>query len=91
MSDIQVMRRLREMVQEALRATEDKEPYEGDITEDLFLPEVLDSVGLAALIVMIENEWALQISDDEIAPDVFEDLRSLSGFVQRCLSKKEAS
>jgi acyl carrier protein len=69
------------LVDESLLAC-GRDPIEGELPPDAFLPEFLDSVVLSALIVNIEDEWSFEIADDEIEPELFESIDSLSDFVR---------
>lgn len=70
------------LIEEALAAT-DQEPL-GDVDEsqDLFLPDVLDSVALATLIVLIEEEYDIEIDDEEIDPEQFQTLASIAQLIE---------
>lgn len=43
---------------------------------------LLDSIGLVGLIGFIEENFGIQLSDDEIAPELFESPGSIAAFVQ---------
>ena len=73
--------RLRALVDESLLAC-GRDPIEGELPSNAFLPEFLDSVVLSALIVNVEDEWGFEIADEEIEPELFESLDSLSAFVR---------
>ncbi|HEU4481080.1 MAG TPA: hypothetical protein VFS18_04275 [Actinomycetota bacterium] len=73
---------LRALVDEALAAS-DAEPLTGVPEDaDLFIPDVLDSVGVATLLVLIEAHWEIEIDDEEIDPEVFESLSNVAAFVR---------
>jgi acyl carrier protein len=52
----------------------------------MFLPEILDSIALTAMIARIEEEWNIEIADEEIEPAVFENLDTLTTFVDKKLN-----
>ena len=81
MDNAAIVERLQTLVGESLIAC-GREPAPGPLSEDAFLPEFLDSVVLSALIVHIEDEWDFEIADEEIEPELFETLGSLSRFVE---------
>lgn len=74
--DLDLQMRLRELVAEALESCA-QGPLE-HIERDELLTSSLDSVVLAALLVLIEEEWNIEISDDEIDPKNFESLDSIA-------------
>jgi acyl carrier protein len=76
-----IVLRLRALVDETLIST-DQEPPEGPLQMDAFLPEILDSIALTALIARIEEEWDLEIEDEEIEPAIFENLEVLATFIK---------
>lgn len=44
---------------------------------------ILDSLGILDLVHFLEQEFSLQISDDELVPENFESLESVVSFVQK--------
>ena len=73
--------RLRGLIDEALAASE-RDPLEESLGANEFLPDLLDSVTLATLIVLIEEEWDFVIEDEEVEPELFESVGSLAAFVE---------
>jgi acyl carrier protein len=82
MTDDRTYATLVRLIDEARIAT-DQEPLGQVPGDDLFLPEVLDSLALATLIALIEDQWDIEFSDDEIEPQVFESLGELNRFVKQ--------
>ncbi|HYU57289.1 MAG TPA: acyl carrier protein [Actinomycetota bacterium] len=80
MSAPDVRGRLRALVDEALVVTEGP-PVEAAPEEDLFLPEVLDSIGLVTLLGMIEDEWGVRFDDRELTLDLLESLDGLAATI----------
>jgi acyl carrier protein len=72
--------RLAELIDEALRST-DRDPLGADAIPSLFLPDVLDSLSITALVSYIEDEWDIVIEDEELSPEIFESLDALDAFV----------
>jgi len=64
---------------------ESAEEVDVQLHDRLFLPDVLDSDGLASIIVMVEEEWGIEIQDDQIELEIFEDLIALTRFVATTL------
>jgi acyl carrier protein len=81
MTEEEIEKRLRVLIDEALLIT-DNEPLEKDL-DDFLLPEVLDSVGMAALITLVEEEWSFEIEDEEIDADTLETMEGLAMFIRR--------
>jgi acyl carrier protein len=52
-----------------------------DVGADTFLPDFLDSVVLSSLLVLIEDEWNIEIADEEVDPQLFESVNALAKFV----------
>jgi len=78
----QIASRLRTLIDESLTACGRGPIADGELSADVFLPEFLDSVVLSALIVNMEDEWGFEIADEEIEPEIFEDLKTLASFVE---------
>lgn len=72
--------RLAELIDGALQAT-DREAVGPVAIQTLFLPDVLDSLSITALVSYIEDEWDIVIEDEELVPEIFENLESLDTFV----------
>ncbi|MBV8091828.1 MAG: acyl carrier protein [Acetobacteraceae bacterium] len=58
---------------------------EGDLTEDFDLIEngVIDSLGLLKVIAWIEDEFGVLIEVDEMVPENFSTIGTISAFVER--------
>ena len=82
MGNEQIASRLRSLIDESLIACGRDEVVGNQLSDDAFLPEYLDSVVLSALIVNMEDEWGFEIADEEIEPEIFEDLKTLATFVE---------
>lgn len=80
MADEAIIRRLRELVDEALTRA-GQEPLDPSVGTDVFLPDMLDSIVLAGLISLIETEWNFEIDEESIDVDSFADLHSLAALV----------
>jgi acyl carrier protein len=48
---------------------------------------VLDSLGIMRLIQFIEEDFSFSIEDEDILPENFENIESISHFIKRSLSK----
>ena len=83
-----LIERLSELIADALDVC-GREPV-GEIRTEDFLPSFLDSVVLSSLLVMIEDEWDFEITDEEIGPEQFETLGTVAGLVERKLSASGA-
>jgi acyl carrier protein len=73
--------RLVDLVAEAWDAT-DTAPSEVVLTAGTRLPDVMDSVTLAVLIVLVEEEWAFEMDDELIEPAIFRTIGALAAFVE---------
>ena len=73
--------RLRRLIDDALKSS-GREPLEQDIGPQELLLGLLDSLTLATLIVLIEEEWDFAIEDEEVAPELFESIGALTRFVE---------
>ena len=60
----------------------------GDITDDTPLLErgLLDSLLLMNLIAFLERKYKIEVPDEEIVPENFQDLRSIRSFISRLVS-----
>ncbi|MEV5595461.1 acyl carrier protein [Streptomyces sp. NPDC052496] len=64
--------------------------FGGEVTAgtDLFKAGVIDSFGYIQLMSFIEDEFALEISDDELLAEVFVSLADLDAFVAGMAEKR---
>lgn len=76
-----IVEKLRSLVDEALEQA-GQEPLDPAVGDGVFLPDVLDSVVLVALIASIEEEWGIEIDESAIDVDNFSDLRSIARVVE---------
>lgn len=55
------------------------------INEDTNLLEngVVDSMGVLELVTFLQDEFSLAVSDDQLSPENFQDVRSMVRFVQQ--------
>jgi acyl carrier protein len=53
------------------------------LDQPLLADQVLDSLGLQNLITFIEAEFSVSIGDDDLLPENFESIRTISGLVER--------
>lgn len=88
--DDPVRDRLRALVVRAYEETAE-EPSPIQIEGDDFLPDILDSLGFASLVTLIEEEWSMEIADEELDPEVLIDLASLSEFVKSKLGRRSSA
>lgn len=58
-----------------------------DADEDLLSNGILDSSGVLQLVFFMEKNYGISVGDEEIVPDNFQSINSLTQFIQR---KKEA-
>lgn len=59
-----------------------------DDTFSLIENGVLDSLGIMKLIQFIEEKFSLSIDDEDILPENFENIESISRFINRSISGK---
>ncbi|MGH3105485.1 MAG: acyl carrier protein [Gaiellaceae bacterium] len=54
------------------------------VTEDypLLANQVVDSLGMLKLVALIEEEFAVEIDDDDIVPDNWKTIRDIAGLVE---------
>jgi acyl carrier protein len=59
-----------------------------DLTSDyeLLEHEVIDSLGILRLVSFIEDNWSIEIDDDELVPDSFATLGAMVALVEGHLS-----
>ena len=56
--------------------------------EDLLEQGILDSIGIMKLIVFIEENFGIQVADEEIIPENFQNLNSMVAFVGQKIQNK---
>lgn len=57
----------------------------------IFKESILDSMGFLKLITFIENEFDIQILDDDLKEENFESINAISKYVTGMLSLREKS
>lgn len=57
-----------------------------DVTFSLIENGVLDSLGIMKLIQFIEERFSFSIKDEDILPENFENIESISQFIKRSVS-----
>ena len=55
-----------------------------DVDEDypLLAKQVIDSLGMLKLVALIEEEFDVEIGDDDIVPDNWKTIRDIAGLVE---------
>lgn len=66
--------------------------FDADVTpqDDLFKTGVIDSFGYIQLMKFLEDEFALQIGDEDILTNVLVSLEAIDGFVEKKLVEQAA-
>jgi hypothetical protein len=82
-----ILERLRELTDQAAKATQ-VELVPEQVDNQTFLPEVLESLGLAALLTLAEDEWDIKFHDDEITPQLFWRLPSLASAIRTKVERR---
>lgn len=59
--------------------------------ESLLKAGVLDSVGVLVLVSFIEETFEVKVDDDEVEPDNFASIDSLTAYVERKLESRSAA
>jgi acyl carrier protein len=85
-----VTTRLYELTKQAAELT-DAPAIEGPLDPDLFLPDVLDSIALTTLLTLIEDEWDVAFDDEELEPEMFESLATLSRAVAEKIRRRRSA
>jgi acyl carrier protein len=70
----------RYIAQDILRLGSEPAPA---LDQQLLADRVLDSLGLQQLITFIEAEFTLSIGDDDLLPENFESIRTISQLVEQ--------
>jgi len=52
-------------------------------TDDLIETEILDSLGIMKLILFLENNYSVKISDDDLTPENFSSINSINSLLER--------
>ena len=73
--------RIKELISEALDLTTG-DRIEGSIPDDQFIPDLLDSIGVAMLVDLCEDEWKMRFDDEELEPELFESVVTLASAVE---------
>jgi acyl carrier protein len=89
-SSNELLERLYQLAKEAAHLT-DGPPIDVPFDPDLFLPDFLDSIGLTTLLTLIEEEWDVEFDDEEIEPELFESLETLSAAIAEKLSPRRSA
>lgn len=83
----ELLARLRELIDDARLATEQSALTE-PVPATAPLAGYLDSMAVAVLVGLIEDEWEIELEDEEIGPENFADLRSLSTLIEHKRSER---
>ncbi|OQX83602.1 MAG: acyl carrier protein [Candidatus Latescibacteria bacterium 4484_7] len=52
--------------------------------EDSFLENgIVDSTGILELVSFVEDEFGIEVKDEELVPDNFDSIAKLAGFIER--------
>ncbi len=79
---MELVEQLKNQIIEALQL-EDIEPAEIDPAEPLFVEGLgLDSIDALELVVMLEKQYGIKITDMEVGKRAFQSIESLAAFVQ---------
>lgn len=89
MAESTIAARLATLLDETIVVSE-AEPVSHAGDDELFLPDVLDSIGLTTLVTLAEEEWNVQFSDDELVPEIFETLSTLAAAIEGKLADSSA-
>jgi methoxymalonate biosynthesis acyl carrier protein len=54
-----------------------------DFSDDLIESEILDSLGIMKLILFLENNYAVKISDDDLTLENFTSIMSINSLIDR--------
>lgn len=68
---------------DAARESNEQEPLAAPPSPEDPLVSVLDSLGLATLVLLVEEEWGIEFEDDDLDPDNLATLDALARFVSR--------
>jgi acyl carrier protein len=83
---MEIQNGLRQFLAEELQAAGDSL---GD-DSPLISSHVIDSLGLLQIVSYIENEYEVEVGDDEIVPDNFETIGSIAKLVESKLAQRSA-
>jgi acyl carrier protein len=57
--------------------------YELDDSASFLDNGIVDSTGVVELVLFVEESFGIEVEDDEIVPDNFDSVNSLSAYIQR--------
>lgn len=80
--DETIIEGLQRLVDEARQLT-DREALAEPVAVDAPLAAVIDSMSLATLIVLVEEEWGIEFADEEIDPEHFATVGALAALLTR--------
>jgi acyl carrier protein len=56
--------------------------------EDLLDQGILDSLGVMKLVVFLEKTFSIEVADEDIVPENFQNLNTIARFVEHKMQKK---
>jgi acyl carrier protein len=59
--------------------------------EDLLEQGIIDSLGVMTLIAYIEQNFGVEVTDEDVVPENFQTLRGIAAFIQRIASTTVSS
>lgn len=51
--------------------------------EDLLAADLIDSLGIMALVTFLEERYGVSVSDDQLTPENFQSIEKIAAFVDR--------
>jgi acyl carrier protein len=86
MEHTEILNRLRQLITENLELELPETLHE---TDRLFEDLNIDSIMVLQLIVYVEEEFGVNVPEEDVDPAVFQTLGSFVGFVQTLMSQKQ--
>jgi acyl carrier protein len=83
--DVEVLSRIRSFISQAFPLARRRKLTDDD---NLLTSGVIDSLGVLEIVTMLQQEYSLEINDDELTPENFESVRSIAQFVNQRLQAR---
>ena len=77
--------RIKDFILSNFLFTDDANAISNDVS--LIGQSVIDSTGILEIIVFLETEFSIKISDEEMTPENFDSIDSIAAFIDRARNK----
>ncbi|MFZ0708060.1 MAG: acyl carrier protein [Candidatus Korobacteraceae bacterium] len=86
--DVEVLSRIRSFISQTFPLARRRKLTDDD---NLLTSGVIDSLGVLEIVTLLQQEYSLEVNDEELTPENFESVRSIAQFVNQRLQSRQMS